>query len=364
MVQDNWQRTIEYVRLSLTEACNFCCPYCRPEAITPESQTNLLTPDEWLTVLGAFHQLGVRALRLTGGEPLLYPHLDELLQKLQERQWFEDVSMTTNGSLLGKRAKELQKLGLNRVNISLDAVDGDTFDIRTGRIGELSAVIEGIEAALAAGFTSVKINTVLMEPMSDDMVRSLLAYMEKWPVIWRFIEYMPFQGQTFRGPTFEEWQAQLTRICGGPLIPVEKNGAKKDAKKGAESGNGHALDADEVNADKVNADKPTAAKKSKSVTGFGPATYYALPQGPVVGFIFPMSHSYCHECNRVRLTSDGRLRLCLLRDDEADLVSLVRQGKSSEELAEHIKDVLQLRREQHEGPDMAAPKRAMWRIGG
>lgn len=355
MVQDNWQRTIEYVRLSLTEACNFCCPYCRPEAITPETQTNLLTPDEWLTVLGAFHQLGVRALRLTGGEPLLYPHLDELLQKLQERQWFEDVSMTTNGSLLGKRAKELQKLGLNRVNISLDAVDELIFDVRTGRTGQLPAVIEGIEAALAAGFTSVKINTVLMEPMSDDMVHSLLAYMEKWPVIWRFIEYMPFQGQTFRGPTFEEWQAQLTRICGGPLIPVEKNGAKK----GAKSNNGNGVEADEVKDGKA-----TAVKKSKSVTGFGPATYYALPQGPVVGFIFPMSHSYCHECNRVRLTSDGRLRLCLLRDDEADLVSLVRQGKSSEELAEHIKDVLQLRREQHEGPDMAAPKRAMWRIGG
>lgn len=332
MVQDNWQRTIEYVRLSLTEACNFCCPYCRPEAITPESQTNLLSPDEWLVVLGAFHKLGVRALRLTGGEPLLYPHLDELLRKVQERQWFEDVSMTTNGSLLAKRADELQQLGLNRVNISLDAVDESTFDIRTGRTGQLHSVIEGIEAALAAGFTSVKINTVLMEPMSDDMVRSLLAYMEKWPVIWRFIEYMPFQGQTFRGPTFEEWQAQLSRICGGPLIPVEKNGSKKG--------------------------------KTRSVTGFGPATYYKLPQGPVVGFIFPMSHSYCHECNRVRLTSDGRLRLCLLRDDEADLVSLVRQGMSSDELAEHIRDVLQLRREQHEGPDMATPKREMWRIGG
>jgi len=333
MVQDNWQRTIEYVRLSLTEACNFCCPYCRPEAIAPESQTNLLSPDEWLVVLGAFHKLGVRALRLTGGEPLLYPKLDELLHKLQARQWFEDVSMTTNGSLLAKRAKELQQLGLNRVNISFDAVDELTFDIRTGRTGQLPDVMEGIEAALAAGFTSVKINTVLMEPMSDDMVRSLLAYMEKWPVIWRFIEYMPFQGDAFRGPTFEEWQAQLTRICGGPLIPVEKNGAKKSSKR-------------------------------KSVKGFGPATYYALPQGPVVGFIFPMSHSYCHECNRVRLTSDGRLRLCLLRDDEADLVSLVRKGMGVDELADHIVSVLQLRREQHEGPEMAAPKREMWRIGG
>ena len=107
MVQDNWQRTIEYVRLSLTEACNFCCPYCRPEAITPESQTNLLSPDEWLTILGAFHQLGVRALRLTGGEPLLYPHLDELLRKLQGRQWFEDVSMTTKGRSRGKRSEVL-----------------------------------------------------------------------------------------------------------------------------------------------------------------------------------------------------------------------------------------------------------------
>lgn len=328
MVQDSWQRTIEYVRVSLTEACNFCCPYCRPEAITPESQTNLLSPEEWLVILEAFHQLGIRALRLTGGEPLLYPHLDQLLQKLQDRQWFEDISMTTNGSLLAPRAETLRSLGLQRVNISLDAVEEATFDERTGRTGQLQAVIDGIEASLRAGFKTVKINTVLMESLSDEVVRSLLAYMDKWPVIWRFIEYMPFQGQKFRGPTFEMWHQQLERLCGGKLVPVGP------------------------------------ASKTKAVTGFGPATYYRLPQGNLVGFIFPMSHSYCDSCNRVRLTSDGKLRLCLLRDEEADLVSLVRQGKTAQELAQHIANVLQLRKEQHEGADMDVPKRAMWRIGG
>lgn len=328
MVQDSWQRTIEYVRVSLTEACNFCCPYCRPEAITPDSQTNLLTPDEWLVILEAFHKLGIRALRLTGGEPLLYPQLDRLLKELQQRAWFEDISMTTNGSLLADRAERLHRLGLQRVNISLDAVDEATFDERTGRTGQLQSVIDGIEASLAAGFKTVKINTVLMETLSDDMVRSLLAYMDKWPVIWRFIEYMPFQGQKFRGPTFEMWHQQLERLCGGRLLPVG------------------------------------SATNTKAVTGFGPATYYRLPQGHLVGFIFPMSHSYCESCNRVRLTSDGRLRLCLLRDEEADLVGLVRQGKTAKELAQHIANILQLRKEQHEGTDMDVPQRAMWRIGG
>lgn len=322
MVKDSWNRTIEYVRVSLTEACNFCCPYCRPEIITAHSQTNLLSPAEWLIILEAFYKLGIKAVRLTGGEPLLYPGLEELLKGLQERQWFSDISMTTNGSLLKDRAKTLHDLGLQRLNISFDAVDEETFNYRTGRVGQLQPVIEGIETAIATGYEVVKINTVLMDAMADDVVCQLLDYMEKWPVVWRFIEYMPFQGATFRGPTFDEWKGQLERITDGVLVPKSE------------------------------------------VKGFGPATYYTLPNGRTVGFIFPMSHTYCDSCNRVRLTSDGKLRLCLLRDDEADLVGLVRAGASSDELALHIADILQLRQEKHDGIDMETPKRAMWRIGG
>lgn len=323
-MQDSWGRTIEYVRVSLTEACNFCCPYCRPEIITADSQTNLLKPEEWLKILEAFYNLGVKAVRLTGGEPLLYPGLESILSELKEKQWFSDISMTTNGSLLAHRAQQLHKLGLQRLNISFDAIDEATFDYRTGCKGQMQSVVEGIEAAVNTGFRSVKLNTVLMEAMSDDKVKALLDFMEKWPVIWRFIEYMPFQGDTYKGPTFEEWKAQLERITGGPLIAVQKDAS----------------------------------------LGRGPATYYKLPNGRMVGFIFPMSHSYCDNCNRVRLTGDGKLRLCLLRDEEVDLAEAVRRGASTEELMNIIIEALQLRKAEHDGADMETPKRPMWRIGG
>ena len=107
-MKDAWGRTIEYVRLSLTDACNFCCPYCRPAEITPQSQHQLLSVDEWMTILGAFHQVGVKAVRLTGGEPLLYPHIEALLARIKQTGWFEDISMTTNGSLLAPRAEKLK----------------------------------------------------------------------------------------------------------------------------------------------------------------------------------------------------------------------------------------------------------------
>lgn len=321
-MKDAWGRTIEYVRLSLTDACNFCCPYCRPAEITPQSQTQLLSVDEWMTILEAFHRIGVKAVRLTGGEPLLYPHIEELLERIKATGWFEDISMTTNGSLLSSRAQRLKKLGLNRVNISLDSLESEAFATCVGKAGQLDSVLEGIRSAINANFKSVKINTVLSRHWSDDEVASLLQYVEKWPVVWRFIEYMPFQGDAFHGPTFDEWKAQLERVSGGPLTEVH------------------------------------------SIYGFGPATYLALPSGKAVGFIFSMSHSYCDTCNRVRLTSDGQMRLCLLRDDEADLVSLVRNGATAEDLAEHIERALQRKQERHDGIGMEQPERPMWRIGG
>lgn len=321
-VKDSMGRTIEYVRISLTEACNFLCPYCRTEEITPESQQNLVTPEEWLIILEAFHRLGVKAVRFTGGEPLLYPHLEELIRKVSQEGWFEDLSMTTNGSLLAPRAKALAKAGLQRVNISLDSVTEAVFNDRVGRKGQLSAVLAGVESALEVGFSSVKINTVLMEPMVDAEVEELLRYVEDWLVTWRFIEYMPFQGQMFNPPTFHEWKEQLERVIGAPLRLVNEH------------------------------------------RGYGPATYYALPSGREIGFIFPMSHSYCGECNRIRLTSDGVIRLCLLRDDEVDVVQQVRNGLQGEALAQYIQEVLQLRKEQHDGEQMETLQRHMWRIGG
>ena len=321
-MQDKWGRTIEYVRVSLTDACNFCCPYCRPEEITPESVKNLLTVDEWMTILEAYHNLGVKAVRLTGGEPLLYPYLEELLGRIKETGWFQDISMTSNGSLLASRIDRLHDLGLDRVNISLDSLDESVFDQCVGKTHQMDAVLAGIQAATQAGLKAVKINTVLSRPWSDEEVQQLLSHIQEWPVTWRFIEYMPFQGEAFRGPTFEEWMAQLERVSGGPLEAVDKT------------------------------------------IGFGPASYYRLSNGAVIGCIFSMSNSYCDSSNRVRLTSDGQMRLCLLRDQEMDLISLVRQGATVAQLEEAIAEAVGLKQEQHDGLDMATPERPMWRIGG
>lgn len=322
MLLDSQGRVIEYVRISLTEACNFCCPYCRDEEITASSQYNLVSVEEWMIILESFYKLGIKAVRLTGGEPLLYGPIMELLKGLQEKQWFEDISMTTNGSLLGEYAKELKEKGLHRLNISLDAIDEEEFAKKVGRSHQLHAVIEGIEAAIAEGFDPIKINTVLMEPMSDESVRNLLAYVKKWPVVWRFIEYMPFQGNRFRGPTYDEWREQIERIVGEPLV------------------------------------------SSNEVRGFGPATYVKLPWGKEMGFIFPMTHSYCDSCNRIRITSDGKIRLCLLRDEEIDLRGLVRAGLRGDELGEHIRHAMGMRQKEHDGFDMQDLERKMWTIGG
>ena len=300
------------------------CGYCRTHEITPESQTALLSVAEWMTILEAFARLGIRTVRLTGGEPMLYPRLEELISRIHDAGYFEDIAMTTNGSYLAGRAEALRRAGLRRVNISLDTIDARAFDEKVGRVGQLPAVLAGIAESARSGL-KVKINTVLTDTPSDEGVARMLAFMSEGDLVWRCIEYMPFNGLRGGVPTFSSWKRQLERVAGGPLIPIHK---------------------------------------STGPEGLGPATYYRLPAGQVIGFIFPMSHSYCDSCNRVRMTSDGKLRLCLLRDDESDLISLVRNGATAAETSRHIVDVLQLRREEHEDASRVGVARGMWRIGG
>lgn len=319
MAQDSWGRTLEYVRLSLTEACNFACPYCRSEIIpyTPSP----VSVDDWMQILDAFQGLGVKAIRLTGGEPLLYEPLLELLERIRKSGWFEDISMTTNGSLLAEKARDLRAAGLQRLNISLDSLDAIDFKGYTGGYGDLDTVIGGIEAALAAGFKSIKMNTVLSRTFRDEEVKTLLGYMNRWDVVWRFIEYMPFNGKKMNIPTFDEWQSQIERVSGQRLVLNETK------------------------------------------RGFGPASYYRLGH-KVLGFIFPMSHSYCHACNRVRLTADGHLRLCLLKDGEVDLLTPLRLGAKVEDMREIINHALYTKGESHDGDHIDHLDRHMWRIGG
>ncbi len=320
MVQDSLGRKIEYARVSLTEACNFACPYCRPYG-EGEANPPVLSVEAWLKIFRAFQILGIRAIRLTGGEPLLYPNIEELIRRTKEAGYFEDMSLTTNASLLAKMASPLQKAGLNRVNISLDGLTEEQFANRTGGRGTLKQVLEGIEAAVEAGLTPVKINTVLLEPFTDEETKTFIEVVNKWPVIWRFIEYMPFQDEKYRGPSFEEWKAQLEKVAGAPL-------------------------------------EPTTISR-----GFGPAQYYKFPNGNKVGFIFPMTNPYCENCNRIRITAQGSIRLCLLRPEEYALVGDDFDDLTAEDLAERIRGFLQKRHAHHDGRE-SHPEKDMYKIGG
>lgn len=320
-MRDSQGRVIEYARISLTEACNFCCAYCRPQEIT-EAMAPVLPPSFWLPLLEALHLGGIKALRLTGGEPLLYPHLYELLERIQESQWFSDISMTTNGSLLETQAKCLFTAGVQRLNISLDSVEEEGFAKAVGRNGQLAGVLRGIEAAKTAGFQNIKINTVVQAPFSDKEVETLLHYGKEWDVVWRFIEYMPFQGKQSHVPTFGEWKEQIERIVGSELTPVTDR------------------------------------------LGFGPAQYFQLPDGQRIGFIFPLSNQYCSSCNRIRFTADGSLRLCLLRDEDLDLRGLIQNGGTPQTILHCIEEALQGRYASHDGNSIEKVERPMWRIGG
>lgn len=319
MVRDALGRQIEYARISLTEACNFACPYCRPKV--SDVTNKILTVEDWLKIMRACKILGIRAIRLTGGEPLLYPYLEELISKVKSEQLFEDISLTTNGSLLAEKIEGLKKAGLDRLNISLDGLTDEIFKERTGGYGELNAVVQGIKKAVDLGMQPIKINTVLYKAFSKAEMDSFIKIINEWPVVWRFIEYMPFQGEKYKGPSFTEWKQSLEETLGYTL-------------------------------------EPTTIDK-----GFGPAQYYKLDNGNKIGFIFPITNPYCEGCNRIRITSEGSLRLCLLRPEEFNLVDDNFAQESAEKIAEKIKNFLELKHESHSGYD-SNPEKGMWKIGG
>ncbi len=321
MVTDSLGRTIEYVRVSLTEACNYACPYCRPKGIGGQVEEAVLSVHQWMKIMRAFSALGIRAIRLTGGEPLLYEPLEELIHAMKAKRLFTDISLTTNGSLLAKKAEGLQRAGLDRVNISLDSLTPEGFRKQTGGIGCLDDVLKGIDVAYRVGLSPIKINTVLSSSMTNDEVKTFITNIEKWPVVWRFIEYMPFKGDAFEGPSFTQWKTQLEEVSGEEL-------------------------------------QPTTIDK-----GFGPAQYFSFPNGSKVGFIFPMSQPYCENCNRLRVTSSGAIRLCLLRNEELPLVADDFETLTVPELSARITTLLQQRHAHHDGKD-SLPGKGMWKIGG
>lgn len=299
MPLDQFGRNINYLRISLTDKCNLRCVYCMPEDMTFRPRAELLQDDEIIRLVNLFAGLGFEKIRLTGGEPTVRVNLVELVASIAQTPGIRTVAMTTNGLLLDKLASDLALAGLSRVNISIDTLNPEKFKTVT-RWGELQDVWTGIEAATKAGL-EVKLNAVVVRDYNDkeDVVNlAKLTLDHPWQV--RFIEMMPF----------------------GQVTDFQKMGVVPEAELRATI----SAELDElVMANGGNLD--------------GEARLFKLPGARgTLGFISSVSQPFCSACTRARLTADGRLRLCLLREKEVDLITPIREGVTDDELEKIIRD--------------------------
>ncbi len=326
MTLDRFGRNINYLRISLTDRCNLRCVYCMPEDMTFRPRAELLQDDEIQRLVGIFANLGFCKFRLTGGEPTVRANIVEIVEAMAATPGVEKVAMTTNGLLLEKLALPLAEAGLQRVNISIDTLDPAKFK-RLTRWGEVEDVWAGIHAAEEAGL-EIKLNAVVVRGYNDhedvvDLAR--LTLHQPWQV--RFIEMMPFGDVAdfqLAGVVSEEELQTTIATALGPLEMV----------------NGGELD--------------------------GEARLYELPDARgTIGFISSVTHPFCASCNRARLTADGRLRLCLLREKEVDLMTPLRDGATDGQLTDLITEGIWWKPWGHGlGEDIIPLNRVMSEIGG
>jgi cyclic pyranopterin phosphate synthase len=297
MAIDRFGRFIHYLRISLTDRCNLRCIYCMPEDAVFMPREELMQDDEILQLVELFARLGFDKYRLTGGEPTLRAHVVDLVKGITQTPGVKTVTMTTNGLLLHKLAEPMAKAGLKRVNISIDTLNPEKFK-RLTRWGKVEGVWKGIQAAVRAGLTPIKLNVVVVYGynLGDVVDLARLTLEHPWQV--RFIEMMPFAGVT---------GVQLNQ-----LVTSDQIREKIESALGPlENANDGKLD--------------------------GEAQLYRLPGATGdLGFISSVSQPFCASCTRARLTADGRLRLCLLREGEVDLLTPLRDGASMEELRQLI----------------------------
>jgi GTP 3',8-cyclase len=299
MALDRFGRDIHYLRISLTDKCNLRCVYCMPEDMIFRPNAELMQDDELIRLLELFTNLGFDKFRLTGGEPTVRLHVVDLVRRIAATPGVNSLSMTTNGVLLKKLAGPLKKAGLQRVNVSLDTLDADRFR-RITRRGAFNSVWEGILEAERVGLTPVKLNAVVVRGFNDQDVIEMARLTCDHPWQVRFIEMMPFAGATeFQQSQVvkaKEMQEQIVAALGS--LELVNNGV---------------LD--------------------------GEARIYRLPGARgELGFISSVSLPFCATCSRARLTSDGKLRLCLLREKEVDLLTPLRHGATLEDLRKIILD--------------------------
>lgn len=335
MNSDSFGRKVDYLRISITDRCNLRCVYCMPSNGVPSKPHDSIMRFEEIerfVIIAA--KEGIRHIRITGGEPLARLGVVDLVEHLAHTDGIESVALTTNGILLPNKAQALKAAGLSRVNISLDTLDSRQY-AKITRCGRLEDAIAGIDAALEVEFDPVKVNVVVVRSLNQDFLEFVKLTLNQ-PLHIRFIEYMPI-GEC-SGIDGYEWThedvissdelktsiSELANRAGyGPLQKLDGKGTP---------------------------------------IGWGPASYYRLlnAQG-TIGFISPLTHSFCNLCNRMRLTADGKLRPCLFSDEEFDILHLLRSG-SDEEIRDAFRTAVRAKPKSHH--DRVGTTRGMSQIGG
>jgi len=326
-LRDGFGRRIEYLRISVTDKCNLRCVYCMPEQGLPWlNRSDILSYEEIAAIVRELAALGLRRVRLTGGEPLVRRDLPELVRQLAAVPHIADLALSTNAVLLAPMAAELRAAGINRVNVSLDSLRPDRIDAIARRPGVHQAILAGLRAADAAGLAPIKVNTVVLRGRNDDELEDFARVTIDRPWHVRFIELMPV-GDNVDISAAEYLPATdiLARLRAmGDLQPVP------------------------------------------GPQGNGPATYLQFPGARgTVGVITPLSHNYCERCNRMRLTASGQLRPCLFGDLETDLRGPLRRGEPLEPLIRHTLSVKPERHYLIQGSDAGSGGlRALSQVGG
>lgn len=310
-MRDRFNRDINYLRISVTDRCNLRCVYCMPKAgLSSIGHDDILRYEEFVRIARVAVRMGLRKVRVTGGEPLVRKGLADFIASLGKIEGLNDIGLTTNGILLEPMAPSLYEAGLRRINISIDSLKPEKYS-RLTRGGKLDAVIRGIRKARECGFAPIKLNVVALKGLNDEELCDFAALSLERPYQIRFIE----------------------------LMPLGQAGREND---------GNFLSNDDIRI-RINDRYPLEAVNAPRNPQDGPADVYRIPGGQgEIGFISPVTHHFCRSCNRLRLRADGRLRSCLLRDDEVDLKRPLREGCSDGELEALIRTAIANKPLQHE----------------
>lgn len=309
-MKDLYNREIKYMRVSLTELCNLRCRYCMPEnGISKRHHDDMMTQEEIIKTIRVASRLGISKIRLTGGEPLVKKNILDIVSKIKEIDGIEEICLTTNGVLLGKYAKDLKDAGLDRINISLDTLNKEKFKYIT-RIGNLDDTLKSIDAALNLNFKRIKINTVLIGGFNDDEVYDIASLTKNNDLDVRFIELMPmYDSGDFGENAF---------IPCEKVVEIMQNELKEKFNN--------------VTLDKINSEKSSVAKLYK-VSGW---------KGHI-GLISPVHNHFCSECNRIRLTADGKLKPCLHSNVEINV-----KGLDENSIEQKIIEAIKLKPQSHD----------------